>query len=210
MKLAIFDVDYTLTKKETLLEFYKFLLTRNKKSITHIPTAILSGLLYLIRVNDEKASKELFLKFLKGKTKDEMNELAEDFFNLKIKKLLYQDGINKINDFIKSGYSIVLTSASPEIYIKKFKTILEIDYVFGTKLEFKDGIYTGNIKGLNNKGFEKINRLLPLLEKNKVDLKNSYMFSDSMADKPLLELVGNPYLVNYKKENPEYPVLKWR
>ncbi|NLC66858.1 MAG: HAD-IB family hydrolase [Clostridium sp.] len=210
MKLAIFDVDYTLTKKETLLEFYKFLLTRNKKTITHIPVAILSGFLYLIKINDEKATKELFLKFLKGKTKNELNSLADDFFNLKIKNMLYKDGINKVKDFEKSGYTIVLTSASPELYINKFKNILNVDYIFGTELEFKDNIYTGNIKGLNNKGFEKINRLLPLLEKNDVDLKNSYMFSDSMADKPLLELVGNPYLVNYRKENPEYPVLKWK
>ena len=39
---------------------------------------------------------------------------------------------------------------------------------------------------------------------------DSYMFSDSMSDEPLLALVGKPYLINYKKKNPKYPVLFWR
>lgn len=210
MKLAIFDVDHTLTKKETLMEFYKFLLLKEKKSIGHIPIALLSGILYGVKIHDEKETKQMFLKFLKGKTKKELDSLSEDFFNSKIKNILYKDGIDKVKDFKKSGYKIILTSASPEIYIKKFRNILDIDYIYGTRLEFKNEIYTGNIKGLNNKGFEKINRLLPFLDENNVDLKNSYMFSDSMADKPLLELVGNPYLINYKKEKAEYPVLRWR
>ena len=42
-----------------------------------------------------------------------------------------------------------------------------------------------------------------------VDFKNSYMFSDSLSDKPLLDLVGNPYLINYKKDN-EIKILKWK
>ena len=126
MKLAIFDVDYTLTKKETLMEFYKFLLLREKKSITHIPIAILSGLLYAIKVNDEKATKEMFLEFLKGKTKSELDNLSEQFFNLKIKNILYKDGIDKIKDFKSSGFKIILTSASLEIYINKFQNILDI------------------------------------------------------------------------------------
>ena len=49
-----------------------------------------------------------------------------------------------------------------------------------------------------------------LKEKNiKADFKNSYMFSDSLSDKPLLDLVGNPYLINYKKHH-EIEILKWK
>ena len=54
--------------------------------------------------------------------------------------------------------------------------------------------------GKNCKGEEKVRRLKTVLkEKNiEADFKNSYMFSDSLSDKPLLDLVGNPYLINYK------------
>ena len=43
----------------------------------------------------------------------------------------------------------------------------------------------------------------------KVDFRNSYMFSDSMSDKPLLDLVGKPYLINYKKRS-NIKILKWK
>ena len=42
-----------------------------------------------------------------------------------------------------------------------------------------------------------------------MDFKNSYMFSDSLSDKPLLDLVGKPYLINYKKKS-EIEILKWK
>jgi len=42
-----------------------------------------------------------------------------------------------------------------------------------------------------------------------VDFKNSYMFSDSLSDLPLLKLVGKGYLINYKK-NHELEILRWR
>ena len=61
-------------------------------------------------------------------------------------------------------------------------------------------IYLGNCLEVINK----------LAEKNiKVDFKNSYMFSDSLSDKPLLDLVGNPYLINYKKKH-EIEILRWK
>ncbi|MDP4088241.1 MAG: HAD-IB family hydrolase, partial [Bacillota bacterium] len=37
-----------------------------------------------------------------------------------------------------------------------------------------------------------------------------YMFSDSLSDLPLLRLVGNPCLINYKKKYEDIKILKWR
>ena len=31
-KLALFDIDYTITKKETLMEFYKYIVSRDIKN----------------------------------------------------------------------------------------------------------------------------------------------------------------------------------
>ena len=44
-KLAIFDVDFTITSKETLLEFFKFILKKDSKNIKYIPRVIASGFL---------------------------------------------------------------------------------------------------------------------------------------------------------------------
>ncbi|MBM6839294.1 HAD-IB family hydrolase, partial [Clostridium saudiense] len=41
------------------------------------------------------------------------------------------------------------------------------------------------------------------------DYENSYMFSDSLSDLPLLDLVGNPYLINYNKKH-NIEILRWK
>ena len=45
-KLALFDVDYTITKKETLMEFYKYIVSRDIKNIKFLPRALYSGAMY--------------------------------------------------------------------------------------------------------------------------------------------------------------------
>jgi phosphoserine phosphatase len=36
------------------------------------------------------------------------------------------------------------------------------------------------------------------------------MFSDSLSDLPLFNLVGHPYLINYKKSHDKIEILKWK
>ncbi len=65
--------------------------------------------------------------------------------------------------------------------------------------------------GENCKGEEKVKRLKSYLDENniEVDFKESYMFSDSLSDKPLLDMVGKPYLINYKNGHKNIEILKW-
>ena len=39
-KLALFDIDYTITRKETLMEFYKYVVSRDIKNIKFLPSLI--------------------------------------------------------------------------------------------------------------------------------------------------------------------------
>ena len=86
-----------------------------------------------------------------------------------------------------------------------------MDLIIGTRFKFENGKFIRSMDGKNCKGEEKVRRLKTVLkEKNiEADFKNSYMFSDSLSDKPLLYLVGNPYLINYKKKH-EIEILKWK
>ncbi len=210
MKLALFDVDYTLTSKESLIYFFRYNLRKKPSLFFHVPKALLSGVLYLLGVNKEKRTKELFLSFMVNMPLETLDELTDDFIENEFPKIIYQDGVDKINELKEKGYTVVLTSASPEFYILKLKDVFDADYVIGTRFEEKDEIFTGKILGENNKGEEKVLRLLKMFDGTSIDFENSYMFSDSMSDDPLLKLVGHPYLINYTKKNPKYPVLNWR
>ena len=211
-KLAIFDVDFTLTCKETLLQFFKFLIKEDKKNIRFIPRALFSGLMYGVKVYDEKKVKEAFLKFLEGIDEKELQILVKKYYDEVLSNILYKDSIDMIRKLKSEGYKVFLISASPEFYLKELYNIKEVDVIIGTRFLINKGKFERKIVGENCKGEEKVRRLKKYLNENniEVDYDNSYMFSDSLSDKPLLDLVGNAYLINYKKKNNNYKVLNWK
>ncbi|MCY6483639.1 HAD-IB family hydrolase [Clostridium aestuarii] len=211
-KLAIFDVDYTLTKRETLIELYLFMMKKNPKLIKYIPRSLKTVFFYLFKIYDAKKAKECFAKFLVGINQKKMKELVKEFYEKRLSAILYKDAIDTIKKLKDEGCKIFLISASPEIYLKELYNIKEVDRIIGTRLKCKNGIYTNAIEGENCKGEEKVVRLKEVLKEEniEVDFENSYMFSDSLSDLPLFELVGNPYLINYRKHHDKIKILKWK
>lgn len=210
-RLAIFDVDYTITKKETLMELYKYTIKEDKRNIRFLPRALFSGAMYILGFYDEKKVKESFLKFLEGSNEDEIKELAKRFYKNRLSKIIYGDSLKMMKKLKEEGYDIYLISASPEFYLQELYAIDEVDRVIGTRFDFKDGNFIRSMKGSNCKGEEKVIRLKEVLKEENIEVnfKDSYMFSDSLSDKPLLELVGKPYLINYKKKH-KIEILKWK
>ncbi|HCW53665.1 MAG TPA: HAD-IB family hydrolase [Clostridium sp.] len=210
-KLAIFDIDYTITRKETLMEFFKYSISKDKRNIRFLPRAAFSGLMYVMKIYDEKKVKEKFLKFIDGIKEEDLSVLVKDFYRDRLQNILYEDALKMMRKLKKEGYDIYLISASPEFYINEFYNIDVVDKVIGTRFTFENGVFVRKMDGENCKGEEKVRRLKEVLDKEniEVDFKNSYMFSDSLSDKPLLDLVGKPYLINYKKKN-DIEVLKWK
>ena len=156
--------------------------------------------------------KEAFLKLIDGIDEKDLKNLVKSYYDEKLTSILYKDAIDKIRELKGKGYKIYLISASPEFYLNEFYDIKEVDMIIGTRFHFNDGKFARKMLGSNCKGEEKVKRLMEVLkEKNiDVDFENSLMFSDSLSDKPLLDLVGNGYLINYKKGHNKYQILNWK
>jgi HAD superfamily hydrolase (TIGR01490 family) len=210
-KLAIFDIDFTLTKKETSIELYKYMLKKDPKLIKHLPRHLITLLLYGIKFYDEKKSKEAFLRFLDGVEEKEVQKIVKNFYREKLSSIIYEDAINMIKKLKNEGYKVYLISASGEFYLNELYNIKEVDKIIGTKFKVENGVFKSLMEGANCKGEEKIKRLMEELKKDNIeaDFKNSYMFSDSLADLPLLKLVGKGYLINYKGTH-ELEILRWK
>lgn len=211
-RLAIFDVDYTLTKKETLVQFYIFMLKKNPKYIKHIFRVIKASVFYVLKIYSFKETKESYMSFIEGIKKEDMEMLTKEFYEKRLSKIFYKDALDTMKKFKDKGYKIYLISASPELYLKELYNIDVVDKVIGTKIICIDGKYGDKIDGENCKGEEKVKRLMEeiKIENIEVDFKESYMFSDSLSDLPLFNLVGHPYLINYNKKTSQIEVLNWK
>ncbi|MEW8957284.1 HAD-IB family hydrolase, partial [Clostridium sp.] len=174
--------------------------------------AIFSGIMFLLKIYDERRTKECFLKFIDGIKEEDMKNLVKEFYEKKLSKIFYKDALDMIKKLKKEGCKIYLISASPEFYLNELYAIEDVDRVIGTKFTVKEGCHRRLMEGNNCKGEEKVIRLKEELKKEgiEVDFKNSYMFSDSLSDLPLFNLVGKPYLINHRKGHDTIEVLRWR
>ena len=87
-------------------------------------------------------------------------------------------------------------TATPEALAHLIALRLGFTGALGTKAEAKDGAYTGKMIGALLHGKEKARAIKELATAQGIDLANSYAYSDSHHDIPLLEAVGNPRAIN--------------
>ncbi|MDH5591609.1 MAG: HAD-IB family hydrolase, partial [Gammaproteobacteria bacterium] len=71
-----------------------------------------------------------------------------------------------------------------------------IQNLIATEPEISNGVYTGNVAGTPSYKEGKVERLNEWLADQKHTLKDSYFYSDSHNDLPLLNLVDNPVAVD--------------
>lgn len=211
-KLAIFDVDYTITKRETLMEFYSFMVKKDIRLLRYLPKSAFAGILYFLKIYDAGKAKQKFISFVDGIKEEDMKLIVKEFYEKRLSTIFYKDAIDTMKKLKKEGYKIYLISASAEFYLNELYNIKEVDRVIGTRFRITNGIHGSVIEGENCKGEEKVKRLKEVLEKENIEVnfKDSYMFSDSMSDLPLFKLVGHPYLINSKKKYNNVEVLNWK
>jgi HAD superfamily hydrolase (TIGR01490 family) len=195
---AIFDVDYTIINRDSMFLMLLFAIKKKLVLIIYAPIILVKIVLALFKIIDIKAAKEaiyLPLKYLNEK------ELEEFYYKVLIKKI-NPCVMKRLKFHKKQGCHILLVSASPEVYLKYFKKNNYIDMIIGTQLKKINGKWTNKICGQNCKGFEKVNRIEQYLkEKNlQIDFEKSFGYSDSLSDKPMLDLVKNRYKVSKKGE----------
>jgi HAD superfamily hydrolase (TIGR01490 family) len=73
---------------------------------------------------------------------------------------------------------------------------LGIDTLLATECEIVDGRYSGRTTDIPCFREGKVTRLNRWLEENQFNLDDSYFYSDSLNDLPLLEQVANPVAVD--------------
>jgi putative phosphoserine phosphatase/1-acylglycerol-3-phosphate O-acyltransferase len=95
-----------------------------------------------------------------------------------------------------AGRRVVLATTTPFDLVKPLADMLGLDDVIATVYDEADGSYTGRIAGEFVWGPGKLRAVEEWADANGVSLPDSWAYSDSYFDAPLLGAVGNPVAVN--------------
>ncbi|MBU3131076.1 HAD-IB family hydrolase [Clostridium gasigenes] len=191
---AIFDVDYTIIKGDSMFLMLIFGIKKRPLIIFYTPIILVKIVLALLGIIDIRVAKEAIYIPLKFLTEKEL----EGFYNEVLLNNLNIEVMKRLKQHKEEGHHILLASASPEAYLRWFKKNNYIDGIIGTKIKKIDDKYINEIEGENCKGSEKLKRINQYLEEKnlEIDFENSFAYSDSLGDKPMLSLVKNRYKVS--------------
>ncbi|MDK2122920.1 HAD family hydrolase [Parachitinimonas caeni] len=190
-ELALFDFDGTLTDRDSLLPFLRYV----AGDVTYFRgMAILSPLLlaYLARiVPNDIAKQKVITRFLGGRDLAEVSAWGELFAEERIPNWLRPGVVDKLKWHQQAGHECVLVSASPDIYLAPFAKRMGFSAVLCTRLETQGSRLTGRLNGPNCYGPEKVRRINDWLNGRQPEVVHAY--GDSRGDREMLAMAHHKH-----------------
>lgn len=197
MALAIFDLDETLISGDSDYLWGEFVV---EKGIVD-------------KASHKKANREFYAQYKRGELdinaylrftcsvlaatpKSTLLEFRDEFIDTKVKPLVLPHAVKIVNSHkSKHDHPLVITSTI-EFITRPIVDLFGIADLIAPIPEQVDGQYTGRITGTPSFGQGKVVRLKDWLKDKSMSMEDSYFYSDSINDLPLLELVDHPIIVD--------------
>lgn len=191
--IALFDLDGTLLPWDCQIVFRHHLVRREPWRGVFL--IVFLAFLPLFRLLGDGGMKRVFLCYLWAMPRADLDAHATRFA-AEAAAHAYPELRAALDAHRAAGHLTVLTSASPECYVRKIGENLGFDIALGTAVEH--GPFFPDLE--NHKGDAKVTRLRALLPASWFDgdgrLANSHGYTDSRADLPLLAICQRATLVN--------------
>ncbi|MCA1838996.1 MAG: HAD family hydrolase [Actinomycetota bacterium] len=200
-RAAFFDVDKTLIPGSSLFLLARGMYERDFLRVRDIIKFGWGQLMFVVsgteRSTGMEMSRESTLSFVKGRYQDELRSWGREIADDRILPRVYQDVVKIIETHVASGVKTYLVTAAPIELAFYLADALGMDGALGTESEIDaEGRYTGRLLGDVLHGPAKAKAVADLAAQSNIDLSESFAYSDSTNDLPLLESVGNPHAVN--------------
>ena len=156
--VAVFDLDGTLTRGDTLAPFLRFV-CGTWRFLALLPLALPAILGVVLGVPRQRAKEWLLRVYLRGLPERTLVARGEAFAREILPGLLRPQAMEKLAWHQVRGHRCALLSASLGAYVEPWARAAGFDEVFCSGLEIRDGHVTGRIQGNNCEGEEKVRRL---------------------------------------------------
>lgn len=196
---AFYDLEGTLVSTNLVhtLAFYsrrqQGLLNTVKKSIATLAKLPAFGITDLYSRN---VFNEYFFRSYEGESKDRLRYFADELFEEVLKPAIYDGTPELIAQGKKLGQKQIVLTGALDFTIEKLMDYLGIDDYVANRLEFVNGYATGRVLPPVMASATKAKWMREYSEKNDINLSESYAYSDSISDLPMLSIVGHPVAVN--------------
>jgi HAD superfamily hydrolase (TIGR01490 family) len=193
---AFFDLDRTLVSCNTGRLFLKDLRRRGEISVGRALRAMGWLARYHFSLMDVDAMAQKILYGMRGWSEHEFAERCLRVVEDDVLPLLLPAALRKIEHHREQGHVLAILSTSPTYMTRPVARVLGIDDVLSTQLEVESGQFTGRVIEPACFGAGKVHWAEAFGRSHNVDLDQSWFYTDSYSDMPMLERVGHRCIVN--------------
>ena len=196
---AFYDLEGTLVSTNLVhtLGFY----AKNQQGLFRTFKKSASTLLSIpiFAVTDQYSRKvfnDLFFKRYKGESEDRLRFFAEELFEDVLKPAIFPGAFELIEKSRSLGLRQVVVTGALDLSVTPLMKHLGIEDYVTNRLEFVNGVATGRLLPPVVAAATKASWIRTFAEREALSLSDSYAYTDSMSDLPMLSVVGHPAAVN--------------
>ena len=196
---AFYDLEGTLVSTNLVhtLGFYARRQSSLGKSVKMTTATLLS--LPVFAVTDQYSRKvfnDLYFKRYKGQSEDRLRYFAHELFEEVIKPAVFPGSYELIEKSRSLGLRQVVITGALDLSVKPLMEHLNITEYVTNRLEFVNGVATGRLLPPIMAAATKASWIRTFSEREGISLSDSYAYTDSMSDLPMLSIVGHPAVIN--------------
>jgi HAD superfamily hydrolase (TIGR01490 family) len=195
--LAIFDLDETLISSDSDYLWGEFVV---EKGLVDERTHRKKNREFYDQYKRGTLDIDAYLRFscsvLASLETAELHRLRDEFIETRIKPLVLPGAVRRVEAHRARGDFLLVVTSTIEFLTRPIVDLFRIETLIAPIPEQRKGEYTGEIVGTPSFGPGKVERLRRWMEGRPFSLNQSYFYSDSINDLPLLELVKHPVAVD--------------
>jgi phosphatidylglycerophosphatase C len=159
--VAVFDLDGTLSWRDTLLPFLTSFLRRHPRRMLRLWRLPFASLSFVVRNRDRGLLKSRVIQIVMGGASRSVVDAAAARFvdALKRRHRLRPAALAMLEAHRAAGDHLVLLSASPDLYVPRIGDSLGFERTLCTELEWEGERLVGTLKSANRRGIEKLHCL---------------------------------------------------
>ncbi len=196
---AFFDLDRTLMAGSSGMHFGRAAYRSGMVSKRQMAGWAVDHLRFRLKGSTDADTEELVRQaedLLRGVPERQLRRLVPDLL-AGILPRIYPQMLEEVRAHQDAGRPTFIVSAAGDDIVRLLAGVLDMDGGIGTRYELDaDGIYTGLMDGGLTYGEGKVAPIRDFADEHDIDLEQSWAYSDSVSDLPMLRLVGNPVAVN--------------
>lgn len=193
---AFFDLDRTLLAGFSAAHFIREDVLAGRMSAKHLAQTLLAATLFQLRQIGFSGFVSSTMERLRDVPESELADHAEHMFLEHLAADVYPEARALVQAHRRKGHTIAVVSSATRYQIDPLARDFGIEHVLCTQLEVADGKFTGRVIEPTCYGEGKAIAARTFGEPRGIDFKESYFYTDSDEDLPLLEIVGKPRPTN--------------